>query len=73
MSNIYSVFPAPDDGKAEVDLLGLIFALHEKDSYALVRYVSKEDGEPKLGILWPAIKDDHKCFYYGQVCSIEEP
>ncbi|KAG0044609.1 ATP-dependent DNA helicase II subunit 2 [Gryganskiella cystojenkinii] len=72
MSNIYSLFPAPGDTRAEVDMLGLLFALFEKDSYALVRYVRAEDAEPKLGILWPEITEEHKCFYYGQVAFSED-
>jgi ATP-dependent DNA helicase 2 subunit 2 len=67
MSNIYSVFSAPGDPKAEVEIAGLLFALFEKNSYALCRYVRVDDAEPKLGILWPEISTEHKCFYFGQV------
>ncbi|KAF9917084.1 ATP-dependent DNA helicase II subunit 2 [Lobosporangium transversale] len=72
MSNIYSVFPAPGDPKAEVEIAGLLFALHEKSSYALCRYVRVDDAEPKLGILWPEITVDYKCFYFGQVAFSED-
>ncbi|KAF9577088.1 X-ray repair cross-complementing protein 5, partial [Lunasporangiospora selenospora] len=40
MANIYTVFPAPGDGLAEVQMSGLLFALFEKNSYALCRYVA---------------------------------
>ncbi|KAI1311554.1 ATP-dependent DNA helicase II subunit 2 [Mortierella claussenii] len=72
MSNIYSVFPTPGDPKAEVEIAGLLFALHEKSSYALCRYVRADDAEPKLGILWPEITADYKCFYFGQVAFSED-
>lgn len=67
MTNIYSVFSAPGDPRAEVQIAGLLFALFEKNSYALCRYVRVDDAEPKLGILWPEITTEHKCFYFGQV------
>ncbi|KAG0239695.1 SPOC like C-terminal domain-containing protein [Mortierella sp. GBAus27b] len=72
MSNIYSVFSAPGDVKAEVEIAGLLFALFEKNSYALCRYVRVDDAEPKLGILWPEITAEHKCFYFGQVAFSED-
>ncbi|KAI8605465.1 SPOC like C-terminal domain-containing protein [Dissophora ornata] len=72
MANIYSVFPAPGDAKAEVEIAGLLFALFEKNSYALCRYVRVDDAEPKLGILWPEITAEHKCFYFGQVAFSED-
>ncbi|KAI7815728.1 SPOC like C-terminal domain-containing protein, partial [Gamsiella multidivaricata] len=72
MSNIYSVFAAPSDQKAEVEIAGLLFALHEKNTYALCRYVRVDDAEPKLGILWPEISAEYKCFYFGQVAFSED-
>ncbi|KAF9116447.1 ATP-dependent DNA helicase II subunit 2 [Mortierella sp. AM989] len=72
MANIYSIFPAPGDAKAEVEMAGLLFALFEKSSYALCRYVRVEDAEPKLGVLWPEITTEHKCFYFGQVAFSED-
>ncbi|KAF9361439.1 ATP-dependent DNA helicase II subunit 2 [Mortierella sp. AD094] len=72
MTNIYSIFPTPGDAKAEVEFAGLLFALFEKNSYALCRYVRVDDAEPKLGILWPEITTEHKCFYFGQVAFSED-
>ncbi|KAF8985542.1 ATP-dependent DNA helicase II subunit 2 [Entomortierella lignicola] len=72
LKNIYSVFPDPGDPKAEVEIAGLLFALFEKNSYALCRYVRVDDAEPKLGILWPEISAEHKCFYFGQVAFSED-
>ncbi|KAF9433138.1 ATP-dependent DNA helicase II subunit 2 [Entomortierella beljakovae] len=71
-SNIYSIFPAPGDPRAEVEMAGLLFALFEKNSYALCRYVRADDAEPKLGVLWPEITAEHKCFYFGQVAFSED-
>ncbi|KAF9986533.1 ATP-dependent DNA helicase II subunit 2 [Mortierella antarctica] len=72
LSNIYSVFSAPGDSRALVELSGLLFGLEEKASMALCRYVRAEDAEPKLGILWHHIGIDHKCLYFGQVAFSED-
>ncbi|KAF9160674.1 ATP-dependent DNA helicase II subunit 2 [Mortierella sp. AD011] len=72
MANIYSIFPTPGDAKAEVEMAGLLFALFEKNSYALCRYVRIDDAEPKLGVLWPEITTEHKCLYFGQVAFSED-
>ncbi|KAF9276786.1 X-ray repair cross-complementing protein 5 [Mortierella alpina] len=72
LSNIYSVFSAPGDSRALVELSGLLFGLEEKASMALCRYVRVEDAEPKLGVLWHHIGIDHKCLYFGQVAFSED-
>ncbi|KAG0206088.1 ATP-dependent DNA helicase II subunit 2 [Mortierella sp. GBA30] len=72
MSNVYSVFAAPHEHKALVELSGLLFALEEKASMALCRYVRVDDAEPKLGVLWHHIGVDHKCLYFGQVAFSED-
>ncbi|KAF9979160.1 ATP-dependent DNA helicase II subunit 2 [Actinomortierella ambigua] len=72
ISNVYSIFPAPDDPRAMVELLGLIYALEEKGSYALCRYVRVEDAEPKLGVLWPEITLSHKVLYFAPLAYNED-
>ncbi|KAG0270161.1 ATP-dependent DNA helicase II subunit 2 [Actinomortierella ambigua] len=70
--NVYSIFPAPDQARATVELLGLIYALEEKGSYALCRYVRADDAEPKLGVLWPEITLLHKVLYFAPVAYNED-
>ncbi|KAG0233556.1 ATP-dependent DNA helicase II subunit 2 [Actinomortierella wolfii] len=72
LSNVYSIFPEPDNARALVELLGLIYALEEKGSYALCRYVRATDAEPKLGILWPEITFSHKVLYFAPVAFNED-
>lgn len=70
MSNVYSVFAAPGNSRAEVEMAGLVFALFEKNSFALCRYVRVNDSEPKLGVLWPEISSEHKCLFFARVTPL---
>ncbi|KAF9934994.1 ATP-dependent DNA helicase II subunit 2 [Linnemannia zychae] len=72
LSNVYSVFSAPGNPLAEVQMAGLVFALFEKNSYALCRYVRVNDSEPKLGVLWPEISSEHKCLFFAKTAFNED-
>ncbi|KAF9103343.1 ATP-dependent DNA helicase II subunit 2 [Mortierella sp. GBA35] len=72
MSNVYSVFAAPGNPHAEVEMAGLVFALFEKNSFALCRYVRVNDAEPKLGVLWPEISSEHKCLFFARTAFNED-
>ncbi|KAF9911035.1 ATP-dependent DNA helicase II subunit 2 [Linnemannia zychae] len=72
MSNVYSVFAAPGNPHAEVQMAGLVFALFEKNSFALCRYVRVNDSEPKLGVLWPEISSEHKCLFFARTAFSED-
>ncbi|KAF8944812.1 ATP-dependent DNA helicase II subunit 2 [Haplosporangium gracile] len=72
MSNVYSVFAAPGNPRAEVEMAGLVFALFEKNSFALCRYVRINDSEPKLGVLWPEISSEHKCLFFARTAFNED-
>ncbi|KAK4237395.1 SPOC like C-terminal domain-containing protein [Achaetomium macrosporum] len=51
--------------EAELGLSALIHALHELESYAVARYVQKDDSQPQIFLLKPnpAIEDDFECLY----------
>ncbi|KAK3948886.1 SPOC like C-terminal domain-containing protein [Pseudoneurospora amorphoporcata] len=51
--------------EAELGLSALIHALHELESYAVARYVSKDKAQPQILLLKPnpAIEDDVECLY----------
>ncbi|KAF9545822.1 ATP-dependent DNA helicase II subunit 2 [Mortierella hygrophila] len=72
VSNVYSVFAAPGNPRAEVEMAGLVFALFEKNSFALCRYVRINDSEPKLGVLWPEISSEHKCLFFARTAFNED-
>ena len=51
--------------EAELALSALIHALHELESYAVARYVQKDDSQPQLLLLKPnpGIEDSYECLY----------
>ncbi|KAL2022329.1 hypothetical protein VTK56DRAFT_5727 [Thermocarpiscus australiensis] len=51
--------------EAELALSALIHALHELESYAVARYVQKDDAQPQIFLLKPnpAIEDEFECLY----------
>jgi ATP-dependent DNA helicase 2 subunit 2 len=51
--------------EAELGLSALIHALHELESYAVARYVQKDDAQPQLFLLKPnpATEDEFECLY----------
>ncbi|CAG8571194.1 4356_t:CDS:10 [Cetraspora pellucida] len=59
MSAVAAVVPQTNNLTMAQRLSALIHALYEKDSFAIVRYVKKNNDPPKLGILIPYIQDCH--------------
>jgi ATP-dependent DNA helicase 2 subunit 2 len=51
--------------EAELGLSALIHALHELESYAVARYVQKDDAQPQIFLLKPnpATADEFECLY----------
>jgi len=49
--------------KAYMALSSLIHALYELESYAVARLVAKENKEPRLVLLQPAIEPEFECLY----------
>lgn len=49
--------------KDQLALSSFIHALHELDSYAVARIVTKDMKEPQLVVLIPSIEHDFECLY----------
>jgi ATP-dependent DNA helicase 2 subunit 2 len=51
--------------EAELALSALIHALYEVESYAIARYVQKDDAQPQILVLKPnpGVEDDFECLY----------
>nr|AYJ71529.1 Ku family DNA helicase [Purpureocillium lavendulum] len=52
-----------NDTKSEIALSSLIWALHELDSYAVARIVTKDGKEPLLVLLAPGVEPTYDCLY----------
>ncbi|KAF0411993.1 SPOC domain-like protein [Gigaspora margarita] len=67
MSAVAAVVPQTNNLTMAQRLSALIHALYEKDSFAIVRYVKKNDDPPKLGILIPYIRAPKECLYFCRI------
>ncbi|USW48217.1 Putative ku70/Ku80 beta-barrel domain, SPOC-like domain superfamily, Ku domain superfamily protein [Septoria linicola] len=63
LSRANMVISKKADEKASMALSSFIHALYELDSYAVARFVAKENKEPKLLLLAPNIEPDFECLY----------
>lgn len=50
-------------------LAALAQSLFEKNCYALVRYVAKDDGQPRIGILEAVLDDNAPVLQYFDVST----
>lgn len=68
MSNVYVILARPhENAAAACSISALSRALYEKNAYALVRYVAKEDQHPKLGILMPYFEPNVDALHFVRV------
>ncbi|CAG8590941.1 24651_t:CDS:10 [Dentiscutata erythropus] len=67
MSAVTAVVPQTNNLTMAHRLSALIHALYEKETFAIVRYVKKNDDPPKLGILIPYIRAPKECLYFCRI------
>ncbi|CAG8663340.1 12940_t:CDS:10, partial [Acaulospora morrowiae] len=72
MSNVSAILPPKEDPIMAQRLSAFIHALYEKESYAIVRYVRKNNETPKLGILIPYIKTPKECLHFIRIAFRED-
>lgn len=65
MSEAGIVIAQKHNEEAELAFSALIHALHELESYAVARYVQKDDAQPQIFLLKPnpGIEDEFECLY----------
>ncbi|EOD52730.1 putative ku family dna protein [Neofusicoccum parvum UCRNP2] len=61
MSKANIIIPQKANQKASMALSSFIHALYELESYAVARFVPKENKEPAILLLVPEIKADYEC------------
>lgn len=54
------IWPDPEDSKSQVQLSAIVQAMESKGAAAIVRYVSKNGSEPKIGLAKPMTWKDEK-------------
>ncbi|OQN97542.1 hypothetical protein B0A48_16696 [Cryoendolithus antarcticus] len=63
MSRTNMIMAERTNEKAYMALSSLIHALYELESYAVARFVAKENKEPRVLLLMPSIEPDFECLY----------
>ncbi|TKA24415.1 hypothetical protein B0A50_06735 [Salinomyces thailandicus] len=63
MSRVNMVVAQKNNDKASMALSSFIHALYELETYAVARFVAKENREPRVLLLAPNIEPDLECLY----------
>lgn len=61
ISKVSIIIPQKANEKASMALSSFIHALYELESYAVARFVPKENKDPLVLLLAPEIKSDYEC------------
>lgn len=66
LGEIWNIFADANNLKAQVQLSSLAKAMRDQGKLALVRFVRKENAEPKIGILYPVLRvpDESSADYF---------
>ncbi|CAO3668533.1 unnamed protein product [Umbelopsis ramanniana] len=73
MTNVYVILPRPADNViASATISSLARALYEQNAYALVRYVSKENQQPKIGVLVPYFEPNIDALHFIRLPFAED-
>lgn len=73
MGETWFVFASDGNSRAELQMSSFIHAMWQQEKYAVVRFVRRDGGEPKLGILAPQIRQDDLGFNFECMFLVEAP
>lgn len=67
MGEVYYVWAEPTSPMQQVALSSIVQAMYEKGVMAIAKWVSRDDMDPKMGVLCPSVFEDIDCFLWVQV------
>ncbi|KAI0735882.1 SPOC domain-like protein [Earliella scabrosa] len=67
MGEVYYVWADPASPMQQVALSSVVQAMYEKGVMAIARWVSKDDMDPKMGVLLPSVFEEIDCFLWVQM------
>lgn len=70
MSEVQYVWADPSSPSHQVALSSLVGAMFQLKMLAITRWVSKDNSEPKMGVLYPCQFKKVDCFCWVQVCGL---
>lgn len=62
----------PTGGSEELAFVAIVQALYQRDEVCLVRYVFRDNAQPKLAVLTPCIKPNFICLYLNYLPTEED-
>ena len=68
MGEVSYVWADPSSGEQQIVFSSLVQAMLSRDVVAIVRWVSREGMDPKMGVLIPREFEKVDCFLWVQVC-----
>ncbi|KAI1790424.1 SPOC domain-like protein [Ganoderma leucocontextum] len=72
MGEVYYVWADPSSPMQQVALSSIAQAMYEKGVMAIARWVSKDDMDPKMGILYPSVFEEIDCLLWVQGEVVKE-
>jgi ATP-dependent DNA helicase 2 subunit 2 len=72
MSEVQFLWPDTSSGKAQVEFSSIVQAMHKKDLVAVSRWVTRDHGDPKMGILIPRLWGNIDSLSWVQVCLLSD-
>ena len=70
MGEVYYVWADPSSPMQQVALSSIVQAMYEKGTMAIAKWVSKDDMDPKMGVLCPSVFHEIDCLLWVQVRSL---
>ncbi|KAF9448857.1 SPOC domain-like protein [Macrolepiota fuliginosa MF-IS2] len=67
MGEVQYIWADPTSPQQQVALSSVVQALYEKGAVAIARWVSKDEMDPKMGVLFPEVFDKVECLLWVQM------
>lgn len=67
MSEVQFLWADTSSGKAQVEFSSIVQAMHQRDLVAVSRWVTRDNGDPRMGILIPRLWENIDSLSWVQV------
>ncbi|KAI0327975.1 SPOC domain-like protein [Cubamyces sp. BRFM 1775] len=67
MGEVYYVWADPASPMQQVAVSSIVKGMIEEKVVAITRWVKSDDGDPRMGVLWPSIFEEIDCFLWVQM------
>ncbi|KAI0656800.1 SPOC domain-like protein [Cubamyces menziesii] len=67
MGEVYYVWADPASPMQQVAVSSVVQGMSEQHVVAITRWVKSDDGDPRMGVLWPSVFEEIDCFLWVQM------